>query len=204
MNTKTFVRSTLQALALLGFLGAGGVQAQEMCRIDGVNGVCAIAPFLRDRTCSSLSGARYYYGQCQSGRLNGLIALILPPDAVSGERVPSHTLLKVADGVAVTDALKYLDWGVATVDIVNGRNVGSGGCVNWSDNSWDYRKSREACQRSARVFGSESLELPFWREMRSQTVDLKMLSARVDSQSSNSRINAQDDPKVFGRSMRGG
>ena len=201
---QTPTRRALQTFALLSLLTTGGVWAQEMCRIDGVNGVCAIAPFLRGETCGSLSGARYYYGQCKGGRLSGLIALTLPPDAAVGDRVSSHVLLKVVAGVPETDALQYLDWGIATLDIVNGRYAGSGGCVNWNNTSWDYRRSREACLRAAKVFGSESLEPPFWREMRGKTLDLKVLSARVDNQRDSSQVNVQDDPKVFGRSARGG
>src|SRR5574343_537809 len=143
-------------------LSAPQVFAQEMCQIPGVSGNCGIAPFfqaesVKDKngyTCEKLRGARYFYGQCADGRLNGLVGLKRAPDTRWDRRASSTLLVLLSNGMPQKVAVEYQNWGIATSSIADGRENSSAGCVNWNG-GWDHRTSYSDCVLAAQIFGAD-------------------------------------------------
>jgi hypothetical protein len=188
-------------LLLLGLTAVSAPYAQELCQISKGNESCGIAAFLwgesdKDKegfTCGKLKGARWLAGTCEAGVLSGLVVVEVAADRRWGRSTPSQILFFANRGQPLSNYIKYSDWGISYANI---KPAFSSGCVRFG--GWDER-ARPECRQLGQQYGVAVLEQTFWASMRKRDMSpLAMLNT------SSSAVNQSDDPKVRGRSARGG
>jgi hypothetical protein len=198
------ILSTVRGWVVVGVvLGSGVAWAfyPEVCTIPGTDGNCKVNAFINGensvdkdaKTCNKLLKSEYQ-GTCVNGSMQG-IALIKR----AHQGGVTHYLGKFEQGVSAELIIDYDNSLIGVRD-----NRASSGCVYFGGRfanvePWDARATSEKCIAAKNLLGNEFMTDETFKAIQNGTYRLLNQVSKPSNTSSQ-----RDDPKVFGRSARGG
>jgi hypothetical protein len=210
-TTQRLIRSALPVVVLLGVLGAAW--GQEMCKVQGSDGLCAFPTksfssyAARRETCKVFQGSTYI-GTCINGVLDG-VALVKRPDR-DGSGNFSTILYVFKTGVVDWPAISYGKNNLNVLFENDPRGYINGDFCVSADYAASVRKTKNICIEAASKFTDDVMGKDIYAKVKSGEIrtasELPQLrtASSAYAPAATEPNTTRDDPKVFGRSARGG
>jgi hypothetical protein len=203
---KHLPKNLLNVVLGLGvLLGPGVAWSQEMCTIQGTGGACSVSV---NAVSSNIDGCgKYqefkYIGVCRNGLLEGVV-LLNQSSVFNGAPYFSKQLSSFNAGVVDDPSTTYGKDSIGFTD----RASGNGSCFFWSPSETiDARRRKPFCVQAAEKYVEDVMDKAFWEKVFNNRIgvsQLPKLRAVGAAALPNQSASARDDPKVRGRSARGG